>query len=218
MTNESDCTRKTPQIQAHWDAAYLKTTTEQLGWYEDKAMHILALLEATHLSKEANILNVGAGTSRFVDDLISMGYSNVIVNDISAVALEHLQSRIIEASSNITYIQDNLVAPKTLQKLVNIDLWIDRAVLHFFLKKEEQQAYFNLLRTVIAPNGFVIIAVFSLDGASKCCGLDLQRYNEQMLQDALGSEFQLIQRINDTFINPYGGERPYVYTLFQRIL
>jgi hypothetical protein len=30
------------------------------------------------------------------------------------------------------------------------------------------------------------------------------------------NDFELKKSFNDTFINPFGGERPYIYTLFQR--
>lgn len=89
-------------------------------------------------------------------------------------------------------------------------------MLHFFLKEEEQRAYFNLIKNIVSKNGYVLIAVFSLDGAPKCCGLDLKRYNVEMLQNSLGADFQLIDSFNHTFINPFGGERPYIYTLFKR--
>jgi hypothetical protein len=68
----------------------------------------------------------------------------------------------------------------------------------------------------MAKNGFVLIAVFSLDGAKKCCGLDLRRYNLEMLQQGLGKPFKLIHSFNSIHINPYGDQRPYIYTLFQK--
>jgi hypothetical protein len=34
-------------------------------------------------------------------------------------------------------------------------------VLHFFLEKEKVTAYFNLLKMVLKPIGFVIIAVYA---------------------------------------------------------
>jgi hypothetical protein len=37
-----------------------------------------------------------------------------------------------------------------------------------------------------------------------------------MLQNELGSDFELINSFNYIFINPSGGERPYIYALFQR--
>ena len=72
-------------------------------------------------------------------------YTNIIANDLSEKALTTLKNRLGEQASKVTFIADDLMHPKKLNKLSNIDLWNDRAVLHFFLKEEEKIAYFNLL-------------------------------------------------------------------------
>ena len=203
--------------KSHWNEKYQSTQDEELGWYEDTPETTMQLVARCELTKDASILNVGAGTTTLIDLLLDKGYNNVFANDLSEVALEKLQKRILEAYNyDLKCIADDLTNPSELNTLQDIDLWIDRAVLHFFLKKEEQQAYFDLIRKIIAKGGYVLIAVFSLEGAPKCCSLDLQRYNSDMLQNKLGDEFKLVETFDHTFINPRGGERPYVYTLFQR--
>ena len=216
-TKESDC--KIPSennLQEHWNKAYTKNTTEKLGWYEESAAETIALIHKTGVSKDASILNVGVGSSVLIDELIAEGYTNLIANDFSKKALNDLKERLAKQGSNVQFIDDDLTNAQTLVKLPKVDVWNDRAVLHFFLKAEEKKAYFDLVRKVVKSNGYVIIAVFALDGAEKCCGLPLQRYNTEMLQESLGDEFSLIDSFKHTFMNPYGGERPYVYTLFQR--
>lgn len=203
--------------KAHWNSVYDSKTDEQLGWYESLPEKTMQLIEDCNLKPNATILNVGAGTTTLIDEFLKRGFTNIIVNDLSESALKNLKHRI---KSNFNYnlecIVDDLTQPTSLQKLSHIDLWIDRAVLHFFLKEEEQKAYFELIKKVVSKNGFVLIAVFALDGAEKCSGLPLQRYNVSMLQEKLGDNFKLRDSFNYTFINPFGGERPYVYTLFQR--
>ena len=216
-TKESDCKiLGENNFQEHWNTAYTKNTTEKLGWFEENSTETLNLITKTALNKDAKILNIGVGSSMLIDELLAEGYTNLIANDLSEKALSNLKERLGADSSKITFIADDLMKPEKLSKLTNVDLWNDRAVLHFFLKEEEQLAYFNLLKQVVNLNGFVIIAVFALDGAEKCCGLELQRYNTAMLEEKLGSDFKLIEEFNHTFVNPYGGERPYIYTLFQR--
>jgi cyclopropane fatty-acyl-phospholipid synthase-like methyltransferase len=216
-TDESDCNNPAKiDYQKHWNTAYAKSTTEKLGWFEESSKEILDLITKTALNKNAKILNVGVGSSMLIDEMLAEGYTNLIANDLSKKALNSLEKRLAENASKVTFIADDIIKPEKLQSLKNVDLWADRAVLHFFLKEEEQAAYFNLLKKVVKTNGFVIIAVFALNGAEKCCGLELQRYNTAMLQDKLGEEFKLIDKFNYTFVNPYGSERPYIYTLFQR--
>ena len=206
----------TSDLKEHWNTAYNKED-EQLGWFEANPMQTMELVNACDLQKDATILNVGAGTTTLIDTLLEEGYTNIIANDLSDLALEKLKQRIRKSHNyNLTCIKDDLTNPQKINKLQNIDLWIDRAVLHFFLTQEEQKSYFSLIQKTVSNNGYVIIAVFSLEGAQKCCGLDLKRYNLEMLQNNLGTHFRLIKTFNHTFINPFGGERPYIYTLFQR--
>ena len=200
----------------HWDKAYVMKPTEELGWYEKRSQQTLDLIEKTGLPKDAKILNVGSGSSTLIDDLLSMGYSNLIAADISAKALEVTKQRLNSNAGNVQFIQDDLTNPKKLNELENIDLWNDRAVLHFFRKEEEICSYFNLLKKLLKKDGYAIIATFALHGAEKCCDLTLRRYNTEMIQERLGKDFELIENFDFTYINPRGGERPYVYTLFKR--
>ena len=207
---------RTGNLVSHWDKAYHKED-EQLGWFESNPQSTIRLIEKCNLNKEATILNVGSGTTFLIDWLIETGFTNIIANDVSEVALSKLKKRIQNKFNyGLNCLSDDLTKPLKLNKLTDVDLWIDRAVLHFFLKKEEQTAYFELIDKITSKDAFVIIAVFSLDGAEKCCGLDLQRYNLEMLQQGLGKSFKLIETFNHTYTNPFGGKRPYIYTLFQK--
>jgi SAM-dependent methyltransferase len=215
--NESDC--KIPEVtidfKKYWNSAYLNTKRENLGWYEEKSEQTLSLIHETKLPKNAAILNIGSGSSILIDDLLEDGFSNIIANDLSEESLKSLKHRFAE-NEKVKFIVDNLLNPSKLDELKNIDLWNDRAVLHFFLQQEQITAYFNLLKKVLKPKGFVIISVFAKDGAEKCCGLSIKRYDVKMLENELGTNFELKKSFNYTFVNPFGSEKPYIYTLFQR--
>jgi len=201
----------------HWEGVYQTKEDEQLGWFEDFPETTLQLIEKCNLDPDATILNVGAGTTRLIDALIERGFTNIIANDLSNAALQKLEQRILKNYDfKLKCIVDDLTNPKELLQLQNIELWVDRAVLHFFLLEEEQKTYFNIIKKVVRKRGYVLIAVFSLEGAEKCSGLPLQRYNAEMLQNHLGSEFNLIEAFEHIYINPSESERPYIYTLFQR--
>ncbi len=203
--------------QEHWDRAFTKNLTEKLGWYEPTSQQTLDLIQKIALPKDSKILNVGNGSSTLIDDLLVLGYTNLIGTDISSKALATAKQRLGEGADRVEFIEDDLTNPTRLNLLEKIDLWNDRAVLHFFLSKKEIKSYFDLLKKILNTNGYVIIAAFSLNGHDKCCGLDLQRYDAKMIHENLGDEFELIETFDYTFINPYGSERPYVYTLFQRV-
>lgn len=204
--------------KSHWEKVYNKTTFDKLGWYEKEAAPSLNLIQLCKLLRDAKILNVGAGATTLVDDLLKLGFTNIIANDLSKVALEVLKNRLsADDKEKVQFLVDDLINPTIINQLELVDLWHDRAVLHFFTDKKDQNTYFKLLKKVLKPGGFVIIAVFNLEGASKCSGLDVFRYNAEMLQECLGTDFKLLNSFNYAYTMPSGSERSYVYTLFQNI-
>jgi len=204
-------------MKSHWDRVYQKTASQKLGWYEARAEPSLQLIEKCNLSKDAVILHVGAGATTLVDELLKSGFRNIIANDISNTALDELQLRLGPVESKkVQWIVDDITNPNELQSLQEIDLWHDRAVLHFFQDRVSQDAYFYLLRKLVRKEGYVIIAEFNLSGAPKCSGLPVFRYDSKMLQERLGEEFDLREAFDFTYTMPSGDTREYIYTLFQR--
>lgn len=213
----SEISKKINTLEHHWNSAYQKTTTEKLGWFEKESKASLDLIKKTGLAKNARILNVGAGATTLIDDLIAIGYSQLIANDISQTALQNLAERLAENKTKVQFITDNLIQPKHLQNIEKVDLWNDRAVLHFFLESNEIKAYFDLLRSKVKKDGFVILAEFAKNGALKCSGLEVRRYDVALLKKELGADFELVESFNYEFTNPNGDPRPYIYTLFKKI-
>ena len=89
-------------------------------------------------------------------------------------------------------------------------------MLHFFTEKNEQDIYFDLLKSKVRSNGFVLLAEYNLNGATVCAGLPIYRYSKEMLIEKLGMDFELIDSFDYTYIMPSRAERPYVYTLFRK--
>lgn len=203
-------------LKSHWEEAYDKAVIKKLGWYEEHPEPSLRLIKKSALKKDAVLLHVGAGTTTLVDELLKQGYKNSIATDISSRALQRLKERLGSDSSKVKWIIDDLTKPTELTHIGKIDLWHDRAVLHFFNDKKEQDTYFNLIHKLVKKNGFVIIATFNLHGATKCSGLPVCRYDERMLQEKLGKGFELIDAFDYTYQMPSGETREYVYTLFKR--
>ena len=147
---------------------------------------------------------------------MKIGYENIIANDLSSVALNKLKTRLGKENTKVNWIVDDLTNPFHLNNIGSIDLWLDRAVLHFFTEKEEQDTYFGLLKKLVKSKGFVIIAAFNLNGATKCSGLPVHSYDEIMLQAKLGKDFGLLETFDYTYTTPSGDTRAYIYTLFRR--
>lgn len=203
-------------LQAHWNAAYASKETSKLGWFEESSEPTLSIIKNCGINKNARLLNVGAGSTILIDELVDLGFTNVIASDLSKESLKKLQDRMASKQDAVDWIIDDLTNPKILSEIEPIDLWNDRAVLHFFTEEKDQDTYFSLLKKLLKPSGYVIISVFNTEGATKCCGLPVKQYNSEMLTEKLGSDFKLLDSFNYVYTNPYGDPRPYVYTLFQK--
>lgn len=200
--------------QTHWDTAYTNSPNEKLGWYETDLSPTLQLIEKSGVTKSSKIINIGAGSTMLIDELLNQGFNNLIATDISPVSLTSLENRI--GGGKVEMIVDDLTEPTTLKNIDQVDLWIDRAVLHFFTETNDQDTYFDLLHSKVKKGGFVIFAEFGLNGAKKCSGLDVKRYSNEEFQSKLGQEFEQVNTFNYTYTMPSGDLREYIYTLFIR--
>ena len=207
---------KNYDFKKHWDNAYESNSITELGWYEDNPKPSIELIEKCKLSKDSMIFHAGAGSSLLIGLLLEKGYANICVNDISFSAINNLRA-LIGSSDGLTFVVDDLTNPKELCDIEQVDLWHDRAVLHFFVQDYQQEAYFNLLKSKVRGGGYAIFSEFAIDGAKKCCGLDILNYSDKMLKDRLGDEFKLLESFNHLYSHPSNGNtRKYIYSLFRR--
>jgi cyclopropane fatty-acyl-phospholipid synthase-like methyltransferase len=164
----------------HWDNVYSKNELNRLGWYEETPQPSLDLVNSCNLNKDAALLEVGSGASTLIKNLINDSYSNIIALDISQVALDRAKQLLTpEEAEKVKWIVDDVTDPNNINQIGNIDLWHDRTVLHFLIEENQQKAYLETLKKVVRKDGYVIIAVFSLDGAKKCSGLDVKNYDHK---------------------------------------
>lgn len=199
-------------IQKHWDDIFIKKDGPELGWYEKDVSQTLKFLQNI-LTDNSTIFIPGAGTSSIVEQIISENRT-LILNDISSEALNKLKSRLGERK-NIHWLHHDISNPLP-NNLPKVDVWIDRAVLHFLNEDKEIDIYFKNLTSSLKVGGYVLLAEFSTTGALKCAGLELHRYTVPEMQLRLGNAFSLIEAEEYVFINPFGDPRPYVYALFKK--
>lgn len=204
-------------MKVHWEKIYGKKAFSDLGWYEVFPEPSLELIDRCSLSTDSHILIVGAGATTLIDRLLNSSQMNISGNDISLNALDQIKERLGPEKSNlVNWITDDLTNPESLNLLSPVDLWHDRAVLHFFTDTSDQESYFNLLKKLVRVRAHVIIAGFNLNGAQQCSGLPVIRLSEAMLKEKLGTGFDLIKSFDYLHIMPNGESREYIYTLFQR--
>ena len=204
------------ELKNHWNRIFVNKEDSQLGWYESDPTQTTKFTDLIpHKPKETTLFLPGAGTSTLVEILNEKKYKKLILNDISNEALTKLKSRLPD-DGNIVWLDHDMSKPVEIE-LPPIDIWIDRAVLHFLLEESDIEGYFNNLKKLLNRGGHVLLAEFSILGAPKCAGLDLHRYSVKEMCERLGSEFKLIKQEDYTYKSPVVGERPYIYALFKRV-
>ncbi len=200
-------------LNEHWNAIFSKKSDPELGWYEKDVSQTLKFLDHIPLNKSATIFLPGAGTSELVDELLARGHE-LILNDISDIALNKLENR-IGTTCRVTWLHHDISKPLP-DDVPQADIWIDRAVLHFLLEEEDIQGYFTNLQSVINTGGYALLAEFSTTGVPECAGLELHRYSIEEMTKRMGSEFELVNYEEYTYINPFGDSRPYIYALYKK--
>ena len=202
--------------EKHWNTIFSKTEDSALGWYEKDLTKTFSLLNKIDQWGSASIFISGAGTSTLIDELLVQKNTKLILNDISTKALNKVKERLAANNKNIYWLNQDISQP-IYNTLPSIDIWIDRAVLHFILDENGINGYFNNLKSKLAINGYAIFAEFSIDGAKQCAGLKIQQYSVELLSKRLGSSFQLVTHFNHIYTNPNGDEKPYIYALYKRV-
>ena len=200
---------------AHWDKIFTTTEDASLGWYENDPGQTLAMLDRVPDWSNATLFLPGAGTSVLIDALLDRG-ATLILNDISPEALNKVRARLGDRGVGITWLCQDISQPLPAN-LPPVDIWIDRAVLHFLLDEAAIQSYFENVKAALRPGGHALFAEFSLVGATHCAGLPLHRYSTEELGERLGAGFELVQETDYTYFNPGGDPRPYVYALFKSV-
>jgi len=199
----------------HWDSIFASTEESKLGWYEKEARQTFQLLDDVPNWENGTIFIPGAGTSVLIEELLKKRVK-LVLNDISSVALNNLKTRLGDKCDEIYWLCQDITIP-IRETIPAIDIWIDRAVLHFLTEEEEIKKYFENVQSTLKAGGFAAFAEFSKTGASKCAGLPLHRYSVEELSERLGSSFGLVSHFDHIYINPNGDPRPYVYVLFKRL-
>ena len=156
----------------------------------------------------------GAGTSVLIEELLNNGVK-LVLNDISIEALNLVKSRLGDKSKVIHWLCQDISQP-IQDPIPDVDIWIDRAVLHFLTDEDDIKGYFENVKSKLKIGGYTIFAEFSKAGAPKCSGLTLHRYSIEEISKYLGSSFKIVSHFAYTYINPFGDPRPYIYALYKR--
>lgn len=194
--------------RAHWERVYQTKDPTELSWYQADPAVSFRLIEQAGVGRSAPILDVGGGASLLADRLVTTGYEDVTVLDVSSAALAVVRERLGPAV-RVIRVDMTRFGPER-----RYALWHDRAVLHFLTDPEDQQAYVRALRQTLRPGGHVILAAFALDGPTRCSGLPVERYDASRMGALLGPEFVLRSAETEAHLTPAGATQHFQYGWF----
>ena len=200
--------------QSHWESVYRDKRPTEVSWFQSRPEISLALIRATGLTSDATIIDIGGGASTLVDRLLDEGRISILVLDISGAALAHARARLGKRADGVTWIRADVTTWQTSRE---VDLWHDRAVLHFLTEPGDQKAYADAAKRALKRGGWAIIAGFAPDGPRKCSGLDIVQHDARSLNALFGDEFPLVDTRNELHRTPAGGEQAFRYHLLRRV-
>jgi len=198
--------------ESHWDLVYRSRKPDEVSWYQvypEPSMRFIRRL----CSPPARVIDVGAGASVLVDALLDAGYPRPVVLDVSAAGLEHARRRLGERAGLVDWVVGDVTREPALPE---VDLWHDRAVLHFLTELADQRAYARLAAKTVRRGGHAVIATFAPDGPERCSGLPVRRYDGRGVASLLGPDFELLEEERHAHRTPSGAEQRFCWSILRR--
>jgi hypothetical protein len=201
------------QIKNHWEHIYNTKQPNQVSWTQEMPSISINFVKQFQIPKDAAIIDVGGGDSKFVDYLLAEGYTNVSVLDISEAAINRAKARLGDKALNVNWIVTDILA---FNPALQYDLWHDRAAFHFQTENSSISKYIDIVNKSVT--GKVIIGTFSVDGPTKCSGLEIKQYEETSLKNEFeNAQFKNIECKRDDHITPSGSVQNFIFCAFEKI-
>jgi SAM-dependent methyltransferase len=199
----------------HWRQVYGSKAEAQTSWFRPHLEESLRLIDALRLPPEAPVVDVGAGRSTLVDDLLARGFIDVSALDISADALAQSRARLGNAARKVRWLEGDVLEAHLPP--ARFDLWHDRAVFHFLTEAAERDRYLAQCARSLRMGGFALVATFAADGPDTCSGLPVCRYDAAALAAEFGPRFETLAHSREQHRTPFDTTQSFTYLLLRRI-
>jgi purine-nucleoside phosphorylase/ubiquinone/menaquinone biosynthesis C-methylase UbiE len=200
-------------LKAHWETVYTTKNANEVSWTQEIPQTSLQFLHSFGLNKDAKIIDVGGGDSRFVDYLLSEGFKNITVLDISASALEKSKKHLGRKAKNVQWIVSNVIGYETEEKY---DFWHDRATFHFLTTEIQIEKYLEITKRAVCEQGFLVVGTFSETGPQKCSGLDVKQYSQNSLAQRFEISFEKLRCLAEDHQTPFGTLQNFTFCSFKK--
>ncbi len=205
---------ETENSHQHWESIYRQKEDSQMSWFQESPAFSLELIRRWAPKKENRIIDVGGGSSRLVDELLTLGYHDLSVLDISQSALDRSRQRVGHLGENVNWIASDIrdFAPER-----PFNLWHDRALIHFMTSESHKQSYLQTLDRSTTNHAKCIFAAFSYRGPEKCSGLVIEQYDQEKLSALLGPRYQPLECFEKEHLTPSGKLQAFLFCVFEKM-
>ncbi len=156
---------------------------------------------------------IGVGASSLALDLVNRGYSSIDAVDLSAEALSQLKIRLGRDGDGVRF---GLADAREVRFDEQVDLWHDRATLHFLNDAGDQAMYAARASEAVRPGGHLIVATFGANGPEQCSGLPVTRHTCESLEALFSGSFALRDSFDVVHTTPWGSTQAFTYAIFSR--
>lgn len=195
--------------RVHWDRIYTQKAPDQVSWFRPHLEASLSLIEHAGGGTSVAIIDVGAGESTLLDDLLARGYSNLTVLDISKAAIAATKKRLGDAAERVHWLTGDITQAELEPGAY--DVWHDRAVFHFLTAPADREAYVHQVVRTVRRGGHVIVSTFGPEGPIRCSGLDVVRYDAESLHAEFGASFRLVASSQHLHKTPWGATQQFLH-------
>ena len=195
--------------KSHWEDIYKRKMPNEVSWTQEIPQTSIDFIESFDLPTTSEIIDVGGGESKFIDYLLSKGYENITVLDISKNAIEKAKTRIGVNSDKVKWVvaDINEFIPNN-----KFDFWHDRAVFHFLTNQESILKYSKMVSSY-ARN--FVVGTFSTEGPKKCSGLDICQYDEISITKTFETpNFKKVESKRVNHETPFGTIQNFIFCSF----
>ncbi|WP_116809180.1 class I SAM-dependent methyltransferase [Steroidobacter cummioxidans] len=201
--------------QDHWESVYRTKRSNAVSWFSPHLGTSMQLLELAGLSPQSRVIDIGAGASTLVDDLLDRGLTHITAVDIAENSLEIARARLGPRAESVQWIVADVT--KLTLPAASIDLWHDRATLHFLIDAEAVRHYVRLATESIAAGGHAVIGGFAADGPERCSNLPVARRDPEDIAALFGNSFTLVQSRREIHRTPSGSSQPFAFALLRKV-
>jgi 2-polyprenyl-3-methyl-5-hydroxy-6-metoxy-1,4-benzoquinol methylase len=199
----------------HWENVYQTKKFTEVSWFQDVPTTSIDFFKVAQLPKSAAIIDIGGGESNFVNYLLSEGYTNITVLDISQNAIEKKQAELGEMAKDVKWMVSDIV---DFQPSEQYDFWHDRATFHFLTQETDIEKYLETIRLNVKLQGILTIGTFSENGPTKCSGLEIKQYSEVSLSEKITRFFTKLKCITTEHITPFDTVQNFLFCSFQNLV